>query len=53
MVLGLAIGYLLGVVSMYTYMYATAQECDSAYCFDCRELSCRACPYLEELKLAA
>lgn len=52
MVFGIAIGWLVASIGLYSYLVATAEECDSE-CFDCRELSCRACPMVVEKRLAA
>jgi len=53
MVFAIAIGYLVAAFSMYAYLVATAEECTSADCFDCRELSCDSCPIDESSRLAA
>ena len=53
MLLAIVIGWVAASVSLYAYLFVTAEECDSAYCFDCRELCCQTCPFVSERKLAA
>lgn len=38
-------GWVLGCVSLYSYMLLTAQEPDKQECVDCRLTDCSECPY--------
>ena len=43
--LAFAAGWILGSVTLYLYMVATAREPEDDRCVDCTLLGCRECPY--------
>lgn len=50
-----ALGWVLGSVSLYLYVYSTAREAPRDECVECRLPECTECPYHEQaaLKTAA
>ncbi len=47
--IGIAIGWVVGCVSLYAYLYATAAQAPDDKCFDCDLTDCSDCP--EEVKV--
>lgn len=45
MLIGFVVGWVLGSVSLYAYMYLTAREAPDAECVECRLPECGECPY--------
>jgi len=43
--IGLAIGWIVGSISLYVYMYVTAREAPYDECVECRLPECTECPY--------
>ena len=43
--IGLAIGWILGSVSLYLYIYLTAKEASLDECLECHLPECTDCPY--------
>lgn len=41
---GMAIGWIVGCISLYAYLYATAAQAPDDKCFDCRLTDCAECP---------
>lgn len=48
-----AIGWLLGSVSLYVWLVATAREPQRAECMECRLPECTHCPHLARAREAA
>ncbi len=49
-----ALGWILGSVTLYVYVYATAREAPKAECVECRLPECKECPYQQQsIKIAA
>ncbi len=42
-----ALGWILGSISLYIYLYATAREAPAAECVECKLPECTECPYRE------
>jgi len=57
MVIAFLAGWILGSVSLYSYMVLTAREPPHEECMDCRESECGNCPLVvpheENFRLAA
>ncbi|NLN77073.1 MAG: hypothetical protein GX139_12305 [Armatimonadetes bacterium] len=45
--IGLAILWILGSVTLYVYLFATAKEAPLGHCFDCELTDCTDCPHYE------
>lgn len=43
--IGLAIGWIVGSISLYVYMYLTAKEAPHDECVECHLPECTECPY--------
>jgi len=50
--IGLAIGWVLGSISLYVYMYLTAREAPLDECVECRLPECTECPYQTRTTIA-
>lgn len=57
MILAFIAGWLLGSISLYSYIIMTAKEPPYPECMDCRKVECGHCPFLgngeEMFRLAA
>jgi hypothetical protein len=57
MILAFVIGWILGSISLYSYLVMTAQEPPYPECMDCENVQCGGCPFLatdeETFNLAA
>lgn len=42
--------WVVGSISLYTYLVATAKEPQAAECFDCRKMDCDKCSVLSSAK---
>ena len=43
--IGLAIGWIVGSISLYVFMYVTAREAPQDECVECHLPECTECPY--------
>lgn len=50
--MGFVIGWLLGSVSLYAYIYLTAKEARNDECVECHLPECTECPYSQTTDMA-
>lgn len=51
--LAFALGWVLGSISLYIYVYATAREAPQPECVECHLPECTECPFQEQAEARA
>lgn len=46
-----ALGWIVGSVTLYVYVYRTAREAPNEECVECNLPECTACPYRQQAQL--